>query len=69
MHTTMPYVLSAVYNFDGRVTCGLPLQLGETVQILEESGNEDKCGMFCCLLELLELVEKMDLSEFISLRV
>lgn len=31
--------ISAVYNWKGDVRSGLPLEIGETVQILEENGG------------------------------
>jgi len=29
-------LISAIYNFDGKVRMGLPLNIGDTVQIVEE---------------------------------
>lgn len=34
------YQFSAVYNWKGDVRSGLPLEIGETVQILEENGGK-----------------------------
>lgn len=36
--------ISAVYNWKGDVRSGLPLEIGEAVQILEENGG--KCLVF-----------------------
>lgn len=33
------YLFTAVYNWKGDVRSGLPLEIGETVQILEEHGG------------------------------
>ena len=37
-HTNI--LISAVYNWKGDVRSGLPLEIGETVQILEENGGK-----------------------------
>lgn len=34
------FTISAVYNWKGDVHSGLPLEIGETVQILEEHGGK-----------------------------
>lgn len=32
----MPFVFSAIYNWKGDTRFGLPLEIGDTIQILEE---------------------------------